>query len=152
MTETILVSACLLGLETRYDGSHNLNDSILRYLRAEGRTAIPICPEQLAGLATPRPRTWFTEGDGEAVLDGGGRMVDELGADMAPAFLRGAQMSLQIARLNQCKTAILKQRSPSCGCRTIYLESENIKGMGVTAALLSRNGIKLLSEEDFPAE
>jgi len=152
MAETILVSACLLGLETRYDGSHNLNSSIIEYLRTEELTAIPICPEQLAGLATPRPKTRFTAGDGEAVLDGVGRMEDELGTDMALVFLRGAQMSLQIARLNQCNRAILKQRSPSCGCRTIYLQTEKTEGMGVTAALLSRNGIKLLSEEDFPSE
>lgn len=152
MSGTVLVSACLLGLETRYDGSHNLSDSILEYLRAEGLTAVPVCPEQLAGLPTPRPKTWFTDGDGEAILDGHGGMIDEDGKDMGPIFSRGAEMSLQIARLNQCTTAILKQRSPSCGCRTIYRSAEKVPGMGVTAALLKRHDIKLLSEEDFQSE
>lgn len=149
MPGTVLVSACLLGLQTRYDGNHNRSDEILAYLQRENFTAIPICPEQLAGLPTPRPKVWFTQGDGASVLEGNGEMTDEHGQDMGPIFRRGASMSLQIAQLNQCKLAILKQRSPSCGCSSVYRGTETMSGMGVTAALLNDNNIKLLSEEDF---
>ena len=79
-------------------------------------------------------------------------MIDETKADMASVFLRGAEMSLKIAQLNQCKMAILKQRSPSCGCQSIYRSGVVVTGMGVTAALLEKHGIKLLSEEDFQPE
>lgn len=152
MPGNVLVSACLIGLSTRYDGDHNRCDQLLDYLQREDLTAIPICPEQLAGLSTPRPKVWFSDGDGEAILDGSGVMIDEEGHDMHAPFLKGAKMSLEIARLNRCDRAILKQKSPSCGCRTVHRNGEIVPGMGVTAALFKRHGIELLSEEDFASE
>ena len=152
MPETVLVSACLLGLNTRYDGNHNCCEALLEYLQQADLIAIPICPEQLAGLPTPRPKVWFTKGDGAAILEGQGRMVDETGRNMGAAFLHGAEMCLQIARCNQSKMAILKQHSPSCGCRSIHRSGETVPGMGVTAALLGKHNIKMMSEEDFTTD
>ncbi|HKJ04402.1 MAG TPA: DUF523 domain-containing protein [Geopsychrobacteraceae bacterium] len=149
MSETVLVSACLLGLKTRYDGEHNLSRTTLDHLQACGLTVIPICPEQLAGLPTPRCKTWFTEGDGQTVIAGAGMMTDETGAEMMEYFLSGARSCLQIALLNKSEKAILKQNSPSCGTKTVYRSGKKVSGMGVTAALLQEHGIKVFSEDDF---
>lgn len=147
---TILVSACLLGLATRYDGSARENLTVHAYLRQHGLTPIPVCPEQLAGLPTPRPRCWFASGDGATLLDGRGELVNSDGQRMNDAFLRGATASLQVARLARCSMALLKEGSPSCGCSRITRAGSTAPGMGVTAALLQANGLKLLGDESLP--
>jgi uncharacterized protein YbbK (DUF523 family) len=145
----LLVSACLLGLLTRYDGATKSSAASLEYLRRENFIPIPVCPEQLAGLPTPRPATWFAEGDGEAVLDGAGKVVRADGTDMNRPFSKGAFETLMIARLAGCRDALLKERSPSCGVHQIYRGTEIVPGRGITAALLARNGIRIFSEEDL---
>lgn len=149
MPRNALVSSCLLGLATRYDGSSNHCQPVLDYLQQQQLTPIPVCPEQLAGLPTPRPKCWFKAGSGETLLTGTGVLVDELGEDVSDQFLHGARESLKLAQLTDCRVAILKQRSPSCGSQTIYRNGELVKGAGVTAALLKENGIQVFSEEDF---
>jgi uncharacterized protein YbbK (DUF523 family) len=148
----ILVSACLLGLLTRYDGSCKRHPRVIEFLQQEGLIPVPVCPEQLAGLPTPRAATCFAAGDGEAVLDGTGRVVRrEDGAMMNEAFLKGAIEVMKTARLAGCREALLKERSPSCGVRQIYLGDSPVAGRGVTAALLARNGIRIFSEEEIQA-
>ncbi len=143
----ILVSACLIGLRTRYKGDDNLVAAI-RDLVERGE-AIPVCPEQLGGLPTPRPPACFAGGDGEAVLDGSARVVTESGGDVTAQFVRGAEEALELARATGATRAILKDRSPSCGCRNVTLDGEIRPGVGVAAALLARNGISIESEEDW---
>lgn len=152
MTETAIVSSCLLGLSTRYDGSGNFCQAVVDYLQQHQITPIPVCPEQLAGLPTPRPKCWFNKGDGNDVLRGCGSIRDEEGRDETDAFFRAAEESLKIAELTGCKLAILKQRSPSCGSRQVYLNGQLNKGMGVTAAKLKQAGLKVLSEDDFESK
>jgi uncharacterized protein YbbK (DUF523 family) len=149
MPSNVLVSSCLLGLATRYDGSSNFSQTVLDYLRNQHLTPIPVCPEQLAGMPTPRPKCWFKIGSGETLLTSAGSLVNEQGEDVSATFLQGAKQSLKLAQLTDCRLAILKQRSPSCGSRTIYRNGKLVKGSGVTAALLRENGIKVLSEEDL---
>lgn len=149
MAKTALVSACLLGLATRYDGSDNLSPQVVSYLKQKHLIPIPVCPEQLAGMPTPRPKCWFTAGDGNAVLEGSGRICDEHGQDTTAAFVRAAKEIYRIAELTGCKLAILKQRSPSCGSRTVHCNGKLISGMGVTAAMLQNEGLEILSEEDL---
>lgn len=144
----ILVSACLLGLLTRYDGATKRNEKVLRFIREKGLIPIPVCPEQLAGLPTPRPATRFSRGDGTAVLDGTGTVKNAEDAVVNELFLRGAIETMKMARLAGCTEALLKERSPSCGVHQVYLEDQVIAGQGVTAALLARNGLKIFSEED----
>ena len=96
--ETILVSACLLGLPTRYDGKAKRSQEVLDYLQREQLTPIPVCPEQLAGMPTPRDKTFFQSGDGQTVLAGNGEAVAENGQSMNAIFCRGAKMTLEIAR------------------------------------------------------
>jgi uncharacterized protein YbbK (DUF523 family) len=145
----ILVSACLLGLLTRYDGASKRHEPAMRFIREQGLIPIPVCPEQLAGLPTPRPSTRFSCGDGAAVLDGTGSVLNANGTVVNDTFLHGAIETMKIARLAGCTLALLKERSPSCGVHQVYLEDRIVAGQGVTAALLTRNGIHVLSEDDL---
>lgn len=147
--ETILVSACLLGLPTRYDGKAKRSQDVLDYLQREKLTPIPVCPEQLAGMTTPRDKTFFQSGDGRAVLAGNGEAVSENGRSMNAIFCRGAKMTLEIARLSGCRRALLKEGSPSCGVHRVYLGEDKVAGVGVTSALLMNSDLEVISEEDL---
>ena len=148
-SETILVSACLLGLPTRFDGKSKHSQDVLDYLQREKLTPIPVCPEQLAGMATPRDKTFFQSGDGRAVRSGNGEAVSENGRSMNALFCRGAKMTLGIARLSGCRRALLKEGSPSCGVHRVYLGEDKVAGVGVTSALLLNTGMDVISEEDL---
>lgn len=145
----IIVSACLCGIDTKYNGGNNLNEEVLKLLR-EGR-AIPVCPEQLGGQSTPRPAHEICKGTGADVLDGKARILGPDGDDVTEEFVRGAYETLKIAKECKAKVAILKARSPSCGYGKIYdgtFTGNKIDGNGVTAELLKRHGIKVYTEED----
>jgi len=129
-----LVSACLIGLCTRYDGQSKANPSCLRQLN--GYHWIPVCPEQLGGLATPRPAASLEGGDGYGVLAGTAQVIDSYGNDVTEPFLRGAAMVLTIARAQNIDLCFLKSGSPSCGLEPLP---------GVTAALLLTHGIQVVS-------
>lgn len=144
-----IVSACFAGVHCRYDQRHNLVDEIREWVRTG--EAIPVCPEQLGGLSTPRNPAEIIGGDGDDVLDGKARVVDNQGNDVTEAFIRGAYEALQVAQMVGATEAILKERSPSCGSCMIYdgqFKGVKKPGQGVTTALLRRHGIKVGSEED----
>jgi uncharacterized protein YbbK (DUF523 family) len=150
-----LVSACLIGVNCRYDGGNKLNDKVIKLL--EGEELIPVCPEQLGGLPTPREPSGILKGDGEDVIDGRSKVYNAKGEDVTENFVNGAREVLKLARLYGIKDAILKQQSPSCGCgKTQQMRYENgkyiscpVEGDGVTAALLKRNNIRIATEEDL---
>jgi len=148
-TQTVLVSACLLGINCRYDGGSNLNQRVVDYLSRHKLLAIPVCPEQLAGLPTPRPKVWFTQGDGQGYLQQQAQLHDEFGQNVGPTFLHGAQETLKIARVCGCNSAIMKERSPSCGCRQIHRNHELVAGTGLASALLQQAGLIVSSEEEI---
>lgn len=131
--EIFLVSACLAGLCTRYDGRSNSSHSCLEKLA--GHIWIPICPEQLGGLPTPRTAADIVGGNGRDVLAGSASVIDRQGNDVTGNFIKGARQCLLIARTHGITTALLKARSPSCGMKPV---------MGVTAALLTDNGIRVI--------
>lgn len=114
-------------------------------LRAEGAEAVPFCPEEAGGLGTPRPAAVIVGGDGEAVLDGKARVLNDRGEDVTLAFLDGARQAVDAARLHGCTVAYLKERSPSCGCAQVHTEKGVARGCGVTTALLRRSGIAVVS-------
>ncbi|HOA35975.1 MAG TPA: DUF523 domain-containing protein [Bacillota bacterium] len=146
-----LVSACLLGLATRYDGGENRCPSLLRLCR--GCRLLPVCPEQLGGLPTPRRPAEIRGGDGCAVLRGEAAVMDDAGGDVTEQFLRGAAAVLQLARLFRVDGAILKSGSPSCGTGLIRdgsFSGRRRAGDGVAAALLKLNGIPVYSEKILP--
>ncbi|XOB42375.1 MAG: DUF523 domain-containing protein [Candidatus Nealsonbacteria bacterium] len=138
--QTKICSACLLGINCRYDGKSKPNDKIIELLKKE--ILIPVCPEQLGGLSTPR----------EPAEQKGKKVITKSGKDVTESFEKGAKQVLELAKLFDIKEAILKQKSPSCGCGQIYdgsFSSRIIQGDGVTASLLKTNGIKVITEEDL---
>jgi len=150
MPKAILVSACLLGLNTRYSGQTKFNARVANYLEQTGLIPIPVCPEQLAGLPTPRPATEFQLGEGLDVLKGSGRVLNRHGDDVSELFCKGAVETLKICRLTGCDTAILKERSPSCGVNWIYRQGSLVAGSGVAAACLRQHRLDIFSEEELP--
>lgn len=139
MMEHLLISACLLGAQCRYDGQ---SKPVLEMVAlSEQFDLVPLCPEQLGGLPTPRAPS-------ERL---GSRVVARTGANVTDAYTRGAQQTLAIAQRFGCTAALLKQRSPSCGKGEIYdgtFTGTRVPGDGVTAALLSAHGIRVYGEDD----
>lgn len=142
MPAKILVSACLLGQQVRYDGGGKLCEEA-RFLQwqAEGRF-VPVCPEVAGGLPTPRPPAQIR----------GDRVVTEQGDDLTEAFDRGAELALQAAQTHNVALAILKQSSPSCGSLFVYdgtFSGVKRPGEGRTAALLRKHGFKVFGEDQL---
>ncbi|SOC43396.1 DUF523 domain-containing protein [Salinicoccus kekensis] len=148
----ILVSACLIGENVRYDGNNSLNEKIRRLMDAG--EALPVCPEVFGGLPTPRHPAEIQGGDGHDVLEGRARVVDTAGTDVTAHFLKGAHDTLEIFRQYEPTMVVLKENSPSCGSAAIYdgtFSGNKIPGTGVTTALLEKHGIKVISEKEFEA-
>lgn len=136
----ILVSACLANIKCNWKGAASPLDAVIKLVK-NGK-AIPICPEQLGGLTTPRPRA---EQQNDCVIT-----VD--GKDVTVAFTQGAHECLRIAQCYDCKQAILKSRSPSCGCGKVYdgsFSGKLVPGDGVLTKLLKQNGITVITDEEF---
>ena len=141
----ILISRCLLGEPCRYDGKSKPNDIAEALCRA-GHRLIPVCPEVMGGLSTPRP---------PAERQPDGRVVNREGTDVTAQYRRGAELALETAKREGCTLALLKARSPSCGCLTVYDGSFSgtfIPGKGVAAESLEQAGIPVVDEEHIPPE
>lgn len=146
----ILVSACLLGTNCKYSGGNNRRAKVLELMKVH--TLIPVCPEQLGGLTTPRLPSEIDIGGGSEVLAGHARVKNKKGEDLTEPFIKGAKETLNLAKLYGCTAAILKANSPSCGCKTIYdgsFSGKHKEGSGVTAQLLLDNGIMVMTDVDF---
>jgi uncharacterized protein YbbK (DUF523 family) len=137
----VIVSACLVGLKTRYDGKEIQNSEVLELLK--GMVFIPVCPEQLGGLPTPRPAAQISGGAGCDVLEGKAKVIDENGVDVTGEFLRGAYEVLKLVKLAGATTAILKEKSPSCGVVFVYKNGTLESGAGVLAELLQKEGVEV---------
>lgn len=127
----VLISACLIGINCRYDGTNALNKKIIKNYAKE--CLIPVCPEQLGGLPTPRTKA---EIRGKDVIDKNGKIL-------TTKFNKGAKHVVKIAKLLGVKKAILKEKSPSCGVMLIYKNGKLAKGQGITTRLLKDNGIEV---------
>ena len=142
-----LISACVCGVNCKYNGLNNYNE-ICDKLLASGK-AILVCPEQLGGLPTPRIPSEII-GESSNILNyNNGSVIDKNGNDVTPQFVKGAKETLQIAKKLNIKKAILKDGSPSCGVNYIYdgnFNGTKIKGMGLTAQLLKESSIDVISE------
>lgn len=138
--ENILVSACLLGVACRYDGKRKPNEAVIAL--KEKYNLIPVCPEIMGGLPTPRLPS---EIRGETV-------IMENGEDVTDKYSKGAEETLRLARLFGCGKAVLKEKSPSCGSGRIYdgtFSKTLTEGNGVTAGMLLANGIRVAGETEI---
>ncbi len=146
-----IVSACLAGENCKWNGKNNLSEAVRKML--ERGEAVAACPEMLGGLSTPRKPCGILGGDGADVLDGKASVRSVGGGENFTAqFVKGAEELLKIAKASGADEAILKARSPSCGCGATWkldgnLENHVAEGDGVAAALLKRNGIKVRTED-----
>ena len=135
----ILVSSCLLGEPCRYDGQSR-PAPVIQELQNRGYTLIPVCPEVLGGLPTPRP---------PAELQPDGRILSRAGQDVTAAYRAGARQALKIALAHRCAAAVLKEKSPSCGSGLVYdgsFSGQLAPGWGETARLLQTHGIRVFGE------
>lgn len=135
-----VVSACLAGCHCRYDGEAASDERVVQLVR-EGR-ALPLCPEQMGGLATPRPPFELS----------GGYALDAEGNDLTPRMLRGVEEAMRLVELAGCRMAILKSRSPSCGFGTVYdgtFTGTRIEGNGLFADRLHRAGLIVYTDQTF---
>jgi uncharacterized protein YbbK (DUF523 family) len=145
-----LISACLCGINCKYNGESNINPLYWELLRQGG--FIPVCPEQLGGLPTPRSACEIVGGTGEDVINGDAPVLTADGRDLTDWFLRGARETLRIAIQTGVDGVVLQSRSPSCGHGMIYdgtFTGKLIAGHGVTAALLKKNGIKVWNDQEY---
>jgi uncharacterized protein YbbK (DUF523 family) len=146
----IIISACLCGVRCRYDGLSNMHPTFIKLLQTG--QAIPVCPEQLGGLGTPRDAAEIAGGSGQQVLQGQARVLNKSGQDVSNCFIRGAQETLHLAQAVDASLLILKSRSPSCGVGEIYdgsFSSRLRSGDGVTAALLREYGYAVINDEAY---
>jgi len=135
-----LVSACLAGINCRYDGKSRPNPKVVEMVKRG--EAIPVCPEQLAGLPTPRENSEIRDG----------RVFSVSGKDETMQMKRGAEETLKIAKLVGAKEAIFKARSPACGKGKVYdgsFSGKLAEGNGMAAGLLVRHGIKVVTDEEL---
>ena len=150
----ILVSACLLGFECRYDGKSKPCEKLIALSKEKDTVLIPVCPEQLGGLATPRlpsERQRTTEGKVRSISRPGAVLMND-GTDVTANYRKGAEIALDIAKMNEVDLAVLKSGSPSCGSCLIYNGSftgAKSKGDGVTAEMLKEAGFKVITEEEL---
>lgn len=146
----ILVSGCLSGSNNFYNGTSKVCEPIKKLV--EQNKAIAVCPELLGGLPASRDRSEIKSGTGADVLERKCRVVTELGKEVTSNFIAGAEALLSLVKKYNIKSAILKSRSPSCGCGEIYdgsFTGRLIKGDGVCSALLKINGVEVTSDEEF---
>ena len=141
----ILVSACLCGENCKWDGGNNRNENLLRFMKSmEGKAKFHlICPEQMGGLSTPRPASEIRVCDRS--------VINTEGEDVTAQFERGAEKALEVANEYDCCLAILKERSPSCGCHGVYdgtFSKTLVDGMGKAAERLSAHGIRVIGESE----
>jgi uncharacterized protein YbbK (DUF523 family) len=148
-----MISACLLGVNCRYDGDHSACYDLVNFL--DHFFFIPFCPEQLGGLPTPRPPANIKGGNGHDVLSGKAILVNAAGQDVTDAFKKGAEEAYSLARLSNTSIAIMKDRSPSCGLETLHRDGETATEVGVTAALFLSRGIRVFElgkNDHFPSK
>lgn len=151
----VLTSACLIGVKCGVDGTSNGEyPTVLKFLNFANVKLIPFCPEDFA-FGTPRETPDVEGGDGHDVLDGKAKVITETGKDITGEMIAASLKMLEVAQNNNVELAVMMDVSGACGSQVIYKGSrfsENPRyqiGMGVCAAQLDRNGIKIISQRDF---
>lgn len=144
-----LISACLCGINCKYNGLNNYNEICERLLKEN--KVIPICPEQLGGLSTPRMPCEL-QGTANEIIQGKNKVINKDGIDVTEMFLKGANEVLKISKMLNVNKVIFKEGSPSCGVNFVYdgtFSGKKISGMGITSQLLNNAEIEIYSENDL---
>jgi uncharacterized protein YbbK (DUF523 family) len=145
----VLISACLLGDKVRYDGNSLFTSSDILQEWIDKGMVISICPEVSSGMSIPRAPAEINAGDGYDVLEGKISVIENTGNNVTENFLSGANNALKLCKKNEITVAVLADFSPSCGSSSVYsgdFSGIKVNGVGVTAALLINNGIKVFSQ------
>ncbi len=149
----ILVSACLIGQKVRYDAKDCFQSHQLFQQWVKDGNVVAICPEMAGGLPAPRPPSEIEfRKTAQDIINGQGKVLTIEGRDVSREYIKGAEKALELARKNNIHVAILKSRSPSCGSKNVYDGTHTrtlLDGMGVTAKLLSENGIEVFDETEI---
>jgi len=141
----LLVSACLVGFQCRYDGKPRVHQGVLKVL--EGCSWIAVCPEQRAGFPTPRKSIMFEGGTGEDVLKGQAKIIRLDGKELTKPLMQASRSLSRMVNWYGIKVGILKERSPSCGVNQVYIGETVATGMGLFTAMLRREDVEVFSEE-----
>lgn len=139
--EIILVSACLIGVPCRYNGTSALNEKLLEELREE--VILAICPEVISGLGIPRIPFELPSLNYEKIIEGKEKILNKDNKDITDSILKGLFEIIEIVKLMRVKKAYLKEKSPCCGVSYIYINGIKKNGMGIFTYLLTKNGIKV---------
>ena len=153
--KTLLICTCLLDIACPYNGKSAKIILDSQDLANAGFHFVPVCPEQMGGLPTPRKPAEIKGGDGFDVLNGRALVTTEDGENFTDCFVRGAKAVLKIARITRAIGMVTQKRSPSCSCNGVYdgtFSHNLIPGMGVCAALLQKNNLKLIEVDRFEEE
>lgn len=140
----ILVSACLAGINCKYNGENNFNEAVFKLVK-DGK-AIPVCPEQLGGLTTPRNPSEIK------IINGARRVISNQNVDVTENFEKGANEILKLVKEMNVEKAILQPRSPSCGVGKIYsgnFDGNLVNGNGILADILIKNGVQVINCDDL---
>ena len=146
----ILVSSCLAGINTNYRGGNSEHPAIIELLMSG--SALPVCPEQLAGLTTPRLPSEIEGGNVQQVLDGRGKVVMSDGRDITSNLIHGAEEVLRLALIVKPACIVFQEHSPSCGVNYVYNGAFNntiVPGCGLTTAILKRQGFTVCTLEEY---
>lgn len=146
----IMASACLFGVNCKYNGKNNYNARLCKAL--QGQEILLFCPEHAGGLPVPRLPAEIQGGDGRAVLRGDAKVINRAGEDLTSSFIKGAREIAWLAREKKPSLVILKSRSPSCGIGQVYdgsFASHLCEGDGVASAMLKELGVPIVSDEEF---
>jgi uncharacterized protein YbbK (DUF523 family) len=146
----IVVSSCLAGWKVRYNGTDCLDETMEKLLN--DKKFKTVCPELMGGFSTPREPAEIIGGNGYDVLDGKAVVQDRKGNDVTQMYINGANKTLEFIKSLNAEMVVLKENSPSCGSSFIYtgnFDGTKKDGVGVTTAILRRNGIKVISENEL---
>lgn len=142
--DKVLVSACLVGENCKYNGKSNKNEKIIEFLK--DKDVILVCPEVMSGLNIPRLKSEILKNSKNLCV------INEKREDVTEYFVKGAEIALKLALENNVEIAIVKEKSPSCGLKKVYdgkFDGTLVEGIGVFSRKLIENGIRVLTEEDF---
>lgn len=145
----ILISACLMGQKVRYNGKDLLQETEGFQALKQRHELISLCPEVAGGLSTPRPPAEVQNGSAAKVFEQQAKVIATTGVDVTAEFISGAEHALALCKAHDIHFAVLTESSPSCGRNKVYdgsFSGHKIEGMGLTAYLLEKNGIRVFSQ------